>query len=127
MILLLNKDNVIIDIVENLRYVRKNKNGYTVLCHEDEDPQGLIGSDDTTIYALAGTQLQTAYTDIVRSVMPAELAEETEPLKYKWNDETGDVEPNEDAYPLDNTFLTKQAGQNAADIEYIAMVSDIDL
>ena len=45
MYLYLNRDGVIIDIVEEHKPVKKNRNGITVFCGND-DAEGYIGSDD---------------------------------------------------------------------------------
>lgn len=126
MFLLLNKDNVIIDIVEDVRYVHVNANGLTVLCHQ-QDAQGYIGSDNNTIYAKIGTQLIPTYYDIAREQYVDSVADEVEALKYVWDDEKQDVAENPNAYPLDNTALTVQADTNTANIEYLAMMTGNDL
>lgn len=123
--MLLNKDNVIIDIVENCKPVKKNLNGLTVLCDERE-AQGYIGSDET-IYAKVGSQFISAYTDILSTVMidEDEIPNEVEPLKYIYVQ--GKFEKNENPYPLNNMSLTIDTAKNSADIEYIAIMSEIDL
>lgn len=127
MFLLLNRDNVIIDIVENVRYVCRNKNGLIIGTHNQAEAEAYIGSDNATRYPKAGAQIVPTYYDIAREQAVNELAEEVEPLKYKWDPETQDVTENTDAYPLDNTTLATQADQNAANIEYLAMVTGTDL
>lgn len=108
--LLLNKDNVIIDIVDTVKPVMKNRNGITVLCKADE-AQGYIGSDDNTIYAKFGSQFQPTYYDIANSYAVDEVPKLVVPLMFKYGLENeGDTELtfflNEDPYPETNTNLT---------------------
>lgn len=121
--LYLNKDGVIIDIVEIPKYVRRNGNNLTILCSVDQ-AEGLIGSDNETIYAKIGTQFIPSYSDIAQ-VVSADIDENIVPLKYKYED--GDIVKNPDAYPETNIELTAKSEKNTADIEYLAMMSDIEL
>lgn len=124
--MMLNKENVIIDIVDECKPVKKNIHGLTILCGM-EDAQGYIGSDNETIYAREGSQFIPSYTDILLTVMIDEemIPEYVEPLKYTYVQ--GEFSENENPYPLDNMSLTVDTAKNAADIEYIAIMSDIDL
>lgn len=124
--LYLNKDNVIIDIVDMPKYVRRNKNDLTILCDSGQ-AQGLIGADNETIYAKMGAQLIPSYSDIamVVPVVYDETEEEIVPLKYRY--EEGKIMKNTDAYPETNLELTTKSEKNAADIEYLAMMTDVEL
>ena len=122
MYLYLNRDGVIIDIVEEHKPVKKNRNGITVFCGND-DAEGYIGSDDQ-IYSKMGANLIPAYTDIAAIVM-TDIPEDVKRLDYKYID--GEFVENEEAYPLDNTTLTKATAVNTANIDYIAAMSDIEL
>lgn len=124
--LLLNKDDVIIDIVDQIRYVKKNVNNLVILCHQD-DAQGYLGSDGETIYAKKGTQFKPSYDDIAREGAVEELPKGVEPLKYKYDFETSKIVPNKDPYPVDNTTLALATSQNAATLEYIAMMTDVEI
>lgn len=121
--LYLNKDNVIIDIVDLPKYVRRNRNNLTVLCSSDQ-AQGLIGSDNETIYAKMGAQFIPSYSDIAL-VVSAEVSEDIVPLKYKYED--GEIVKNTDAYPETNTELTAKTEKNTSDIDYLAMMTDVQL
>ena len=121
--MLLNRDNVIIDIVDDCKPVKKNINGLTVLC-SIEEAQGYIGSDET-IYAKEGSQFIPSYTDILSVVMIDVIPDYVEPLKYTYKQ--GEFEENTNPYPLNNLSLTIDTAKNAADIEYIAIMSEIDL
>lgn len=121
--LYLNINNVIIDMVDLPKYVRRNSNNLTILCSVDQ-AQGLIGSDNETIYAKIGTQFIPSYSDIA-SVVRAEVSEDIVPLKYKYED--GDIVKNPDAYPETNIELTTKTEKNASDIDYLAMMTDVAL
>lgn len=122
--LLLNKDDVIIDIVDQVRYVKVNENQLTVLCHQ-HDAQGYIGSDNVTIYAKRGTQFKPSYDDIAKESAVEELPDGVVPLLYKYDFETSKIVPNQDPYPEDNTTLTLATAQNAANLAYVAMMTDV--
>ena len=75
MVIMLNKSDVIIDIVETVKPVKINKNGITILCGADE-AQGYIGSDNETIYSRMGYQFNPTFYDIAKMYMvdvPKEL------------------------------------------------------
>ena len=123
--LMLNKDNVIIDIVDKIKPVMKNRNGITVLCKGNE-AQGYIGSDDTTIYAKRGTQFQPSYYDIAECYEVDEVPKLVVPLMFKYGLETEDATEftffmNEDKYPETNTNLTTRT----SDIE--EMILDMSM
>ena len=122
MYLYLNNQGVIIDIVEDFKPVRKNKNGITVFCSMD-DAEGYIGSDDQ-IYAKSGVNLIPAYTDIIRVVM-TDVPEEVVRLAFKYID--GEFIPNEDTVILDEKALSESAAEQRADIDYIAMETGVEL
>lgn len=123
MYLLLNKDNVIIDIVEDIRYVKRNSNNLTVLCRSD-DAEGYIGSDDT-IYAKSGTQLKENFTDI-SSFAQAEVPDTVIPRAYKYSD--GKFTENNDVYPDEFTSSeSTKLRDNGAHIDYIAMMTEVTL
>lgn len=122
MYLYLNNQGVIIDIVEDFKPVRKNKNGITVFCSMD-DAEGYIGSDDQ-IYAKLGVNLIPAYTDIIRVVM-TDVPEEVVRLAFKYID--GEFIPNEDTIILGEKALSESAAEQRADIDYIAMETGVEL
>ncbi len=122
MYLYLNYQGVIIDIVEDFKPVKKNKNGITVFCGMD-DAEGYIGSDNQ-IYAKSGANLIPAYTDIL-SVVMTDVPEEVVPLAFKYIG--GEFVPNEDTIILDGKALSKSAAEQRADIDYIAMETGVEL
>ncbi|MCX4351693.1 MAG: hypothetical protein OSJ60_08650 [Lachnospiraceae bacterium] len=123
--LLLNKDNVIIDVVDDVKYVKKNENNLVVLCHQ-HDAQGYIASNNESIHAKFGTQFKPDYTDIAsEATVEDDIAEEIVPRKFKYIN--GEVVENEDPYPEDNLGLTNATAQNEANIEYIAMMTGVEV
>lgn len=107
-IVMVNKDGAVVDIVDELKPVRKGGNGVTILCDASQ-AQGYIGSDNETIYAKIGTQFQPTYYDIARMYMvdESEIKKPVKPLVYKYSPEDG-FYLNEDEYPDTNTGLTKK-------------------
>lgn len=109
--------------MEEVKPVRKSRSGLTILCGT-EQAEGYIGSDNETIYARAGVNLIPAYTDI------ASMIQEDVPVgvtALAWKYEDGSFALNEDPYPLNNLALTDNTAQNAADLEYVAMMAGITL
>lgn len=105
--LLLNKDNVIIDIVDSVKPVKKNKNGVTVLCGNDE-AQGYVASDNDTIIAKFGSQFQPTYYDIFKIYAVDEVPEMVVRLMFKYEEVDGKMEfvMNNNPYPDTNLKLT---------------------
>lgn len=115
MFLLLNISNVIIDIVSSPRYVRVNENnGKKVQCFPYE-AQGIIGSDNDTIYPLTNKQLISTYYDIQTVVTVEDVPTEVRALAYKY--ENGEFLENEEPYPESNKNLTVGVNTNATTIE----------
>lgn len=122
MYLYLNRQNVIIDIVDTLKPVRR-VNGLTVLCSKDK-AEGYIGCNET-VYAKAGTQLIERFEDIETVEQISDIPKYVSPLNYKY--EMNTFVENEEPYPLANLQLTENTAQNTANIEYMAMMSGIDI
>lgn len=121
--LLLNKESVIIDMVDSIRYVKKNSNGLTVLC-TFKDAEGYIGSDET-IYSKAGKQLKDDFTDIY-SFAQAEVPDTVTARSYKYTD--GKFTENTDVYPDEYTSAdATKLKDNGAHIDYIAMMTEVTL
>ena len=120
MFLLLNKENVVIDVVEKVKTVTKAKNGTIILC-EAEKAEGYIGSDNDTIYAKMGYGFP-AYTDVASVV---EYDGEVEPIVCKYIN--GEVVENEDDIQFSNKSLTRGFAKNTADLEYVAMMTGVDI
>ena len=103
---MLNKDAVVIDIVDVVKPVRKAANGNTILC-DPEICEGYIGSDNNTVYAKMGMQFQPSYYDIAQMYMVDEVPALVVPLVHKYSPEDG-FTLNEDSYPDTNLGLTQK-------------------
>lgn len=67
---LLNRDNVVVDILSQLRYIKlQPSNNYVIGC-EEEEGTGVIGSDDNTHYPLIKTDMTSNHNAV--SVMAIE-------------------------------------------------------
>ena len=125
MFLLLNKSNVIIDIVENVRYVYKNSNGLTVLCFEDK-AEGYIGSDNDTIYAKIGMQFQPSFTDIASTAFVDKVPDGV--IARSWRYVNNEFVKNEDVHPLEyNSERQAVLTNDTSNITYLAMMANISL
>ena len=125
MFLLLNKSNVIIDIVENVRYVYKNSNGLTVLCFEDK-AEGYIGSDNDTIYAKIGMQFQPSFTDIASTAFVDKVPDGV--IARSWKYVNNEFVKNEDVHPLEyNSERQAVLTNDTSNITYLAMMANISL
>ena len=121
MYILLNRDNIIVDIIETLRYIKLQSNaGYTVACSEQEGT-GVIGSDANTHYTLIKADMQHD-VNAVRVMQFDELPENCKPFYWIYNQETGSleeryttgVEKRENAYEVD-TIIEWQGDQITVD------------
>lgn len=125
MFLLLNKNNVIIDIVDNIRYVYKNTNGLTILCYEDK-AEGYIGSDNETIYAKMGMQFQPSFTDIASTALVNEIPSGVIPRAWKYVD--NEFIKNEDVHPIEyNSERQAVLTNDTSNIVYLAMMANVAL
>lgn len=125
MFLLLNKSNVIIDIVENVRCVYKNSNGLTILCFEDK-AEGYIGSDNDTIYAKIGMQFQPSFTDIASTAFVDKIPDGVIARSWKYVDNK--FVKNEDIHPIEyNSERQAILTNDTSNITYLAMMANISL
>ena len=108
MYILLNRENVIIDILETVRYIKlQSGTGYTVACPEQEGT-GVIGSDANTHYTLIKADMQHD-KNAVKVMQFDELPEDCKPNYWIYNAESGDLElryttgaeKRENAYEVD--------------------------
>lgn len=109
MYLLLNVSDVIIDIVDNIKYVKKNSNGISQLCYPYE-AEGIIASDNNSVYLMSGKQITPSFYDIYKAVQVDSIDKEVECLKYKYTN--GKFVVNTDSYPDTNLNLTKTTKEN---------------
>lgn len=105
MVLMLNRNNVIIDICEKIQPVKKSKAGVTIPSALS-NAQGYIGSDGEAIYAKIGSQFQPTFSDIASWVYVDEVPVNITPLNFKY--EEGQFIPNTDAFPDTNSGLTSR-------------------
>lgn len=106
-IVMLNKDSVIIDIVDTVKPVKKSRSGVTILCPVEEC-EGYVGSDNDTVYAKMGMQFQPSFYDIASLISVDEVPAHISSLAYKYSTKDGFV-LNEDSYPDTNLGLTVKA------------------
>lgn len=106
-IVMLNKDSVVIDIVDMVKPVKKSRRGITILC-APEEAEGYVGSDNNTVYAKMGMQFQPTYYDIASLCTVEDVPALITPLNYKYNPEDGFI-LNEDSYPDTNLGLTQKS------------------
>lgn len=106
-VIMLNKDNVIVDIVDTVKPVRKAANGNTILCPV-EICEGYIGADNNTVYAKLGMQFQPSFYDIATMYTVDEVPNMVEPLVYKYTVDDGFF-LNDTNYPDTNLGLTKKS------------------
>lgn len=104
---MLNKDNVVVDIVDVVKPVRKAPNGVTILCPADIC-EGYLGSSDDTIYSKIGMQFQPSFYDIASIYAVEEVPNMVEPLVYKYTVDDGFF-LNDTNYPDTNLGLTKKS------------------
>ena len=122
MYLYLNINNIIIDIVDDVKPVWKNPNGYIVSCYHDK-AQGYMGNNEK-IYAKVGQNFVQQFEDIMSVVGVEEVPQYVRPRVFKY--ENGEFSEAEN-YELPNNELTNSTLQQRADIDYIAMETGVDL
>lgn len=113
MYMLLNVSNVIIDIVDNVRYVKKNSNGISQLCYPYE-AEGIIASDNNSVYLMSGKQITPSFYDVYSSIQVDSIDSGVTALKYKYVD--GKFVANTDSYPDTNLNLTKTTKETSESV-----------
>ena len=120
MYLYLNRDCIIIDIVEDIKPVRKNVNGIIIPCCINES-QGFIGSAEK-IYAKVGFNFISSFDDILTYACVEEVPDYVVPRLYKYID-CEFIEAEE--YELSGVQLTTESNRHRADIDYIMIMEDL--
>lgn len=105
MVLLLNNNNVIVDIVSELKPCMMN-NGVVVGC-EAREATGILNDNGDTVYAMFGTQFQPSFYDVKSWETVNRVPSYVKPLQYKYYVDKGFV-VNDDAYPDSNLGLTSR-------------------
>ncbi len=122
MYLYLNINQVILDIVEDVKPLLKNKNGIIIPCYPDK-AEGYMGTNEK-IYAKAGYNFVPTFEDVFSYVAVSEIPEYVQPRFYKYvNGEFVQA----DKFELSPEQLTQSSEQQRADIDYIAMETGVDL
>lgn len=118
--LYLNINNIIIDIVDDVRPVMMNKNNIIVECYPDK-AQAYMGNNEK-IYPKMGINLIPTFEDIKEYVAVEEVPEGVVPRAFKYED--GEFVQAED-YELTGLELTNSSIQQRADIDYIMIMEDL--
>lgn len=114
--LLLNRKNVVVDILDNIRYTKlQSSNGIVIAC-EEREATGVIGSDANTQYTLIRADLKND-ENAVNVLEIEELPLTVITGKTVLNTETGEFEPR---YTLEETQNMKQEENKAAFAAYLA-------
>ena len=120
MYLYLNINNIIIDIVDDVKPVMKNVNGIIIPCYIDK-AQGYMGNNEK-IYAKVGQNFVQQFEDIMSVIGVEEVPEYVKPRIFKYED--GQFTEAED-YELPNKELTSESAKQRADIDYIMIMEDL--
>ena len=116
MYILLNRDNILIDILPNIRYIKlQNSNGIVVGCSEKEGT-GVIGSDCNTHYTLIKSDLNSS-KNAVKVLEVKEIPSNIVPNLYKYNLSTQQFEY---IYSLEQAKELKQEENKKKFSEFLA-------
>lgn len=105
MYVLINKENVVVDILFEIRFVKLQSESNHVISCPDNKGTGVLGSDNNTVYPLVGSDLNNSQ-DAVTVMQFAELPENCKPNYWIYDTETKtlverystSVEKRENAY-----------------------------
>lgn len=116
MYVLVNRENIVVDILEYIRYIKlQSSNGIVVACSEEEGT-GVIGSDCDTHYVLI--QADTVNSpNAVRIIEVDEVPSNVTPNLYKFDNETQSFIYR---YSLDEAKELKQEKNKTLFAEYLA-------
>lgn len=90
--ILLNRNNVLVDVLNEVRYIKlQSANGIVVACAENEGT-GVVGSDCNTHYVLIKSDIQNS-ENAVKVMQVDELPEDCKPFYFIYNPETKKLEP----------------------------------
>lgn len=114
MYILLNRENIVVDILSEARYIKlQSSNGIVVAC-EEEEGTGVIGSDSDTHYTLVKADVlnqPNAVTVLELETIPSNVI----PNYSKYNQEDGTFIAN-----LDQAKYDKQEENKKLFAEYLA-------
>lgn len=116
MYVLVNRENIVVDILEYIRYIKlQSSNGIVVACSEEEGT-GVIGSDCDSHYVLI--QADTVNSpNAVRIIEVDEVPSNVTPNLYKFDNETQSFVYR---YSLDEAKELKQEKNKTLFAEYLA-------
>lgn len=116
MYVLVNRENIVVDILDYIRYIKlQSSNGIVVACSEEEGT-GVIGSDCDTHYVLI--QADTVNSpNAVRIIEIDEVPSNVTPNLYKFDNETQSFIYR---YSLDEAKELKQEKNKMLFAEYLA-------
>lgn len=116
MYVLVNRENIVVDILDYIRYIKlQSSNGIVVACSEEEGT-GVIGSDCDTHYVLI--QADTVNSpNAVRIIEIDEVPSNVTPNLYKFDNETQSFVYR---YSLDEAKEIKQEKNKMLFAEYLA-------
>lgn len=116
MYMLLNRENILVDVLENIRYIKlQSSNGITIACEEDEGT-GVIGSDCDTHYVLIKADTASS-PNAVYVMEKEEIPSNVVPGLYKLDTETNELVYR---YSLEEAQNLKQEENKAKFAEYLA-------
>lgn len=116
MYVLLNREDIVVDILNHIRYIKlQSSNGIVIAC-EEEESTGVIGSDCDTHYTLIKSDTLNS-SNAVRIVECEKIPSEVVPNLYKYNTESNNFEYR---YTLDEAKELKQAENKKLFAEYLA-------
>lgn len=122
MYLYINTEQVIVDIVEDFKPIRRNKNNIFTVCNMDV-AHAFIGSNDA-IYPKVGVNIVPSFYDVISVVNVDNIPEDVQVLKWKYVD--GEFVRNSEPYPLNNLPLTIGVSENDSAICDIADLEDVN-
>lgn len=122
MYLYINTEQVIVDIVEDFKPIKRNKNNIFIVCNM-EKAQAFIGSNDI-IYPKVGVNIVPSFYDVISVVNVDNIPEDVQVLKWKYVD--GEFVSNSEPYPLNNLPLTIGVSENDSAICDIADLEDVN-
>lgn len=112
--ILINRENIVVDILDEVRYIKLQSNGYVVGCKENEGT-GVIGSDCDTHYVLIKSDTANS-PNAVRIVEKEEIPSNVVPNLYKLDTETNEFVYR---YSLEEAQEMKQEENKALFAEYL--------
>lgn len=114
MYILLNRKNIVVDILSEVRYIKlQSSNGIVIACEEREGT-GVIGSDCDTHYTLIKADT-TSSPNAVRVMEVEEIPSTVTPGFYRYDNESGEF-----VYDLDEIKQAKQEENKRLFAEYLA-------